>query len=127
MVGAGIEVFVRGGKLRLRFLSPIPALYRGFPLRPDDEADPYVFRVELMESVSTRVVFAQEPGAGTTTLHVEIMPLSLHKQTAATNPRVLASGTLGALAVAGAAAALRRSLVMRRNDGPARQPSSRTS
>ena len=111
MVGAGIEVFVRGGELRLRFLSPIPALYRGFPLRPDDEADPYVFRVELTESVSTRVVFAQEPGAGTTTLHVEIMPLSLHKQTAATNPRVLASGTLGALAVAGAAAALRRGLV----------------
>jgi CubicO group peptidase (beta-lactamase class C family) len=107
MVGAGIEVFVRRGQLRLRFLTPIPALYRGFLLRPDDESDPYVFRIELSETVSTRVVVAQERGAGTA-LHLEIMPLSLRKQTAATNPRLWASGALGTLVTAGAASVLRR-------------------
>ena len=40
MFGAGAEVFVRGGRLMVRFLTPIPALFRGFPLQPDDEADP---------------------------------------------------------------------------------------
>lgn len=36
MAGAGVEVFVRGGRLMLRVLTPIPAAYRGFPLHPDD-------------------------------------------------------------------------------------------
>ena len=46
-IGAGAEVFVRHGQLMIRFLSPIPALYRGFLLHPDDDRDPYVFRIEL--------------------------------------------------------------------------------
>src|SRR6266487_1649943 len=33
MVGAGVEVFARRGQLILRALSPVPAVYRGFPLR----------------------------------------------------------------------------------------------
>lgn len=37
MMGAGVEVFVRGGQLMLRELSPLPALYRDFPLRPDGD------------------------------------------------------------------------------------------
>ena len=66
MLGAGAEVFVRGGRLMVRVLTPIPALYRGFPLHPDDETDPYVFRIDLSEfGVGTaRVVFGREPGAG---------------------------------------------------------------
>ncbi|HEX5502812.1 MAG TPA: serine hydrolase domain-containing protein [Thermomicrobiales bacterium] len=47
MLGGGIEVFVRGGRLLLRVLSPVPALYRGLPLYPDDERDPEVFRLDL--------------------------------------------------------------------------------
>jgi len=43
MMGAGVQVFVRGGQLMLRILTPIPALYRGFALHPDDADDPYVF------------------------------------------------------------------------------------
>ena len=31
----------------VRLLTPVPALYRGFPLQPDDETDPYVFRLDL--------------------------------------------------------------------------------
>ena len=38
--GAGVEVFVRGGQLMLRFLTPVPALFRGFPLRPGRRGGP---------------------------------------------------------------------------------------
>ena len=65
-IGAGAEVFVRGGHLMLRGLSPIPAVYRGFPLQPDDNDDPYVFRIDLSEfGIDTgRIVFSQQPGKG---------------------------------------------------------------
>jgi hypothetical protein len=47
MMGAGAQVVVRGGQLMLRVLTPVPALYRGIPLHPDDDKDPYVFRIDL--------------------------------------------------------------------------------
>jgi hypothetical protein len=47
LIAGGAEVFVRGGRLMIRWLAPIPALYRGLPLHPDDEDDPYVFRLDL--------------------------------------------------------------------------------
>ena len=47
MLGGGAEVFVRGGRLMVRLLTPVPALYRGLPLHPDDPTDPYVFRLDL--------------------------------------------------------------------------------
>jgi hypothetical protein len=43
-----------------------------------------------------------------TAAHLELMPLSFHKQPATTNPRRWATGTLGALAAATATAARRR-------------------
>ena len=49
MLGGGAEVFVRGGRLMVRLLTPVPALYRGLPLDPDDESDPYVFRLDLSQ------------------------------------------------------------------------------
>ena len=104
------------GQLMLRVLTPIPTLYRGFPLHPDDEDDPYVFRVELMECGLDAHRVRAGPGAGTTALHVELMPLSLRKQTAATNPRVWASGALGSLAAGGAAAVVRHQLATRRGE-----------
>jgi CubicO group peptidase (beta-lactamase class C family) len=110
MTGAGVEVFVRGGQLRLRVLTPIPAVYRGFPLHPDDERDPYAFRIDLSEfGIGTmRVVFSREPETGATAAHVDQPPLSAWKQPAATNPRRWATGALGALAVATTALAARR-------------------
>jgi hypothetical protein len=78
MTGAGVEVFVRGGQLMLRILTPIPAMYRGFPLCPDDEKDPRVFRIDL----STfgigimRVIFSGEAGTRATAVHLDVMPLS---------------------------------------------------
>jgi CubicO group peptidase (beta-lactamase class C family) len=106
-VGAGVEVVVRRGQLLLRALSPIPALYRGVPLYPDDVEDPYVFRIELpLLGGAGRVVFSREAGVGITAVH--LFPRSFRKEPAAKGPRSWATGALGALAVATAATACRR-------------------
>ncbi len=116
---AGTEVFVRRGRLVLRPLTPIPALNRGFPLHPDDDKDPYVFRIDLRRfGIGTsRVVFSREPGAGTTAVHLGFAPLSFQRQPVTKNPRRWATGALGALAVATAASAVRR---RRRRSGEGR-------
>ena len=82
VIGAGVEVFVRRGRLMMRFLSPIPALCRGFPLLPDDVADPYVFRTDLPSPGpgTGRVVFAGAPGADATTLYLDFGPLALTRR-----------------------------------------------
>jgi CubicO group peptidase (beta-lactamase class C family) len=109
-LGAGVEVFVRRGRLMIRGLSPIPSVYRGFPLIPDDDTDPYVFRIDLSEfGIGTaRVVFTREPGMGTTSAHLDFFPPTLRKRPAVTNPRHQILGALGAVAVAGGATALER-------------------
>lgn len=75
---------MRRGQLTLRALSPVPAVYRGFPLHPDDDKDPYVFRIDLSQFGLgiARIVFSREPGAGTTRIHTDMVPLSLRKQPA---------------------------------------------
>jgi CubicO group peptidase (beta-lactamase class C family) len=82
LMGAGVQVFVRGGQLMLRFLSPIPVLYRGFVVYPDDENDPYVFRINPSEfgMPTSRVVFSREDGAAVTAVHLEMSPVSLRKR-----------------------------------------------
>jgi CubicO group peptidase (beta-lactamase class C family) len=109
-IGAGAEVFVRHGQLMIRFLSPIPAMYRGFPLHPDEDRDPYVFRIELpWFGIGTgRVIFSRQPGAGTTAVHLDFAPLSFQKRPAITNPRPWVTGALGALAAGVTAVAVRR-------------------
>ena len=109
---AGAHIVVRGGRLTLRPETPIPGL-RGFPLYPDDEDDPYVFRVDLSRlGIGTvRVVFSAETGAPATAFHVEIEPLmSFDKRPASTDPELW---TLGAVAV-GTAAAVARNVSRRR-------------
>jgi CubicO group peptidase (beta-lactamase class C family) len=105
-LGAGVEVFTSRGRLMFRGLTPVPAMYRGLVLHPDDADDPYVFRIDLGPTTS-RVVFSGEPGTGITATHLGLMPLSLRKQPATTNPRRWATG---ALAAAAAALATRRGL-----------------
>jgi CubicO group peptidase (beta-lactamase class C family) len=114
-IGAGAEVVVRRGQLMMRFLSPIPALYRGFLLHPDDDKDPYVFRIELpwLGIGTGRVIFSREPGVGTTAVHLDFGPLSFQKQPATTNPRPWLTRALGAAAVAATVTAVRR-----RRSGP---------
>ena len=110
MIGAGVEIFVRGGQLMLRFLSPIPALSWGLPLHPDDEKDPFAFRIDLSRAGigSMKIVFSDDPGRGPTRVHLDLMPLTLEKQPGATNPRRWAAGALGALSAVAAAGVLRR-------------------
>ena len=100
-LGAGFEVFVRSGRLHFRFLSPLPPLYKGFPLHPDDENDPYAFRIEFaglgMATIPMQVVFSRDPDAGTVTVHVDLQSVSAEKQPArATQGRWIT----GALALA---------------------------
>ena len=108
--GAGVEVFVRRGQLMMRMLSPLPMLYRGFPLHPDDDNDPYIFRVDLSAfGIGTgRVIFSRESGVGTTAVHFEFGPLSFQKQPTSKNPRLWATGASGTLAVAATTAAVVR-------------------
>jgi CubicO group peptidase (beta-lactamase class C family) len=111
-VGAGAEVLVRRGELIFRLLSPIPVLSRGFPLHPDDEKDPYAFRIDLSGMGTTRVLFRREPGGGTTMVpELGVMPLPLRKQPDNKNPRVWA---IAALAIAAVGIALRRFSVTRK-------------
>jgi hypothetical protein len=95
--------------------TPVPALFRGFPLRPDDDADADVFRVDMSKlgPFSMRVVFGREPGVGVTSAHLDLMPVSLYRQPARTNPRRWATGVVGGLGVATAAVAVRRRFARR--------------
>ena len=82
MLGAGAEVRVRRGQLILRTLSPIPALYRGLQLHPDDKTDPYAFRIDLSTyGLNTaKVVFSRDPSGAMTELHLDGIPLSAEKR-----------------------------------------------
>jgi CubicO group peptidase (beta-lactamase class C family) len=107
MVGAGVEVVARRDRLTIRGLSPVPALLKGFQLHPDDENDPYVFRIDLSEFRlgSCRVAFSKKPETGTMGLTLDLMPISLQKRSDVRNPRRLVGG---ALAVGATALAVRR-------------------
>jgi CubicO group peptidase (beta-lactamase class C family) len=107
-LGSGFEVFVRGGRLHLRILSPVPAMYRGFPLHPDDDKDPFAFRMELAAfgtaALPIQVVFSRAPDSGAMTIHVDLMSVSAERQPA---PRTPGRWVTGALALAGSAAVAR--------------------
>ena len=72
-VPAGVEVLARGGHLVIRALTPVPGLYRGLPLHPDEEDDPYVFRLDLSElgMSSVRVVFGRDAAGGAAAIHAD--------------------------------------------------------
>jgi CubicO group peptidase (beta-lactamase class C family) len=120
MFGLGVEVFVRGGRLMLRILSPIPAAFRGFPLHPDDEEDPYAFRIDLSEfGIGTaRVVFSREP-RGEVLIHTDMVARSLQKEAAIRNPRLWMTRALPAIGAVAAAGVVRRRRAARRGGGSA--------
>jgi hypothetical protein len=101
MLGAGVEVFVRGGRLPFRTLSPLPALLKGVPLHPDDSEDPYAFRLEIPGfGGSMPLLFGHEPGGGATAVHFVVMPFSAHKKSDRKHSRRWATGALAAGVVA---------------------------
>lgn len=71
---AEADVMVHRGQLTLRPVTPVPALWRGFPLHPDAPDDPDVFRIDLSRFGlgAGRVVFGRAPRAGVTALHVDL-------------------------------------------------------
>jgi CubicO group peptidase (beta-lactamase class C family) len=107
-LGPGAEVVVRRGRLAMRAVSPIPALFRGLDLHPDDDEDPYVFRIEVPGLGSGRLVFSRGDGGGTTAFHLGFAPMSFLKRPAIENPRRWATGALGAAAVVAGATVVRR-------------------
>ena len=88
-IGPGAEVLVRRGRLSIRALSPLPALFRGFPLHPDDEDDPYAFRVDLsnLGLGTARVVFSGQPGLAATAVHLDFGPVSFERRRPRGRPR----------------------------------------
>jgi CubicO group peptidase (beta-lactamase class C family) len=112
MLGGGAEVFVGGGRLKVRVLTPVPVPFRGLPLEPDDEHDPSVFRLDLSRfgMPSVRVVFSREAGGRAIAAYADLggQPWSfVRRHDAATEGRWLRPA-LGAVAAAGLVAAVRR-------------------
>lgn len=109
MMGGGAEVFVRAGRPMVRVRTPLPALYRGLPLQPDDEHDPYAFRLDLsgFGMPIVRVVFSRDGGSRTTAMHTDLGVVSLHRR-----PERKGSGARAwaALAIVTAVMAIRRRL-----------------
>jgi CubicO group peptidase (beta-lactamase class C family) len=103
LFGAGAEVRVEHGHLMLRPLSPVPAVRKGYRLHPDEEDDPYVFRIDFADwgRGTYRVAFSRQDGA----LRLEGGAMSMEKRPDALNPRRWA---MGAVVAGGGAAALRR-------------------
>jgi CubicO group peptidase (beta-lactamase class C family) len=110
-MGGGVEVFVRDGRLMARVLTPIPTLYRGLPLESLHESDPYLYRLDLsgLGMGQVRAVFAPIIEGRATAIHTDLggMPWSLVRLNEAT-PWRRRVPALGALALAGVLAALRR-------------------
>jgi CubicO group peptidase (beta-lactamase class C family) len=82
MMGGGVEVVVRGGRLVIRLLTPMPAAWQGTALFPDDAADPDVFRIDLSHfgMGTARVVFSRDRGRPATALHTDVGLLSFQKR-----------------------------------------------
>jgi len=74
-------------------LSPVPGLYRGSELRPDDPEDPYVFRTEfpLFGGGTSRAVFSRDPMGGVGGLHFDAAPMSFRRRRAPSRSRGLAA------------------------------------
>ena len=87
-LGAGAEVTVRRGQLTVWTLSPIPALYRGLRLHPDDPDNPSVFRVDLSQCGlgTARIVLSRDVAGQRTGLHFEGILLSAEKSPAKVTP-----------------------------------------
>ncbi|MGY1782218.1 serine hydrolase domain-containing protein [Geodermatophilus sp. SYSU D01036] len=94
-LGAGLDVSVRGGRLWLRILSPVPVLAKGVELHPDDEADPYAFRLDLglPGTGGIRAVFGRDAGGRTTALALEMQPVRAERQRGTVRGRLTRGST----------------------------------
>jgi len=111
MLSGGAEVFVGGGRLKVRLLTPVPVPFRGLPLEPADEHDPSVFRLDLLRfgMPSVRVVFSRDAGGRSTAVHTDLggQPVSLARPLDAGTNRRWLRPALGAVAAVGLMRAVR--------------------
>jgi CubicO group peptidase (beta-lactamase class C family) len=113
-IPGGVEVFVRGGRLMIRALTPVPSLYRGAALHPDDDRDPYVFRLELSGSGSgsstVRIVFGRDVASDTAAIYADLggQPLSLVKRPPEGRVRAPLVAAVSAMLVAAAVRSVSR-------------------
>ncbi len=127
MLGGGASVSVWSGRPVLRILSPVPWLLAGLPLHPDDERDPYVFRVDLARFglPTARVVFHVEPGKGATSVHLDLLPIALFRRTPSGRDRAARERAARAAATAWTASLVATGVVRmirrRRRGGRARR------
>lgn len=109
LLGAGVEVAVRGDHLTIRGQTPIPAVRRGLVLHPDGD-DPYAFRIDTsgLGAGTSAVVFSSGADGRVTGLHLGLMPLSFQRRPGVRNPRPWITAALSALAAVIAVNALTR-------------------
>ena len=112
LLGGGADVFVRGGRLMLRLLTPVPALLGGLLLQPDDPADPHVFRLDLSPfgMPPVRVVFAQVINGRATAIHTDFggQPWSLIRVPDARTRNLWVRPVVAGITAAAAITAVRR-------------------
>lgn len=109
MMGAGVQVAVRRGRLVLRALSPMPPLYRGLTLHPADRDDPDVLQVDLGRyGLGTgRIVFSRDRSGQASEVHFDGLLLSAEKQADSPGQELRIAGALGTFAGATTAAIVR--------------------
>jgi hypothetical protein len=112
MLSGGAEVFVGGGRLMVRLRTPVPVPCGGLPLEPDDEDDPYVFRLDSTRfgMPPVRVAFSRDVAGRVTAAHTDLggQPWSLTRRRDAGSDRRWLSPMLGVVAAAGVITELRR-------------------
>jgi hypothetical protein len=112
MLARGAEVSVRGGRLAVRVLAPVPVPFQGLPLEPDDEHDPFVFRLDLSRfgMPSVRVVFSRGAGGRASAVHTDLggQPWSLVRADSSGFERPWLRPVLAAAALATVLTAARR-------------------
>ncbi|HEX6140991.1 MAG TPA: serine hydrolase domain-containing protein [Candidatus Limnocylindria bacterium] len=104
MLGAGVQVTVDGGRPMLRLLHVVPSLLRGIPLHPDDDRDPYAFRIDLSQFglATARVVFGPDHVA------TDLWPYIAYRRRGPSTRQVLGAGMLALGLAAGGASLVRR-------------------
>jgi CubicO group peptidase (beta-lactamase class C family) len=111
MLSRGAEVFVGGGRLMVRLLTPVPVPFRGLPLEPDDARDPCLFRLDLSRFgiAPLRVVFSRDAGGRATAAHVDLVgqPWTLVRRPDARSRRRSLRPALAALGITTAIVATR--------------------
>jgi CubicO group peptidase (beta-lactamase class C family) len=109
MMGAGVQVSVRRGRLVLRTLSPMPPLYRGLTLHPADRDDPDILQIDLGRyGLGTgRIVFTRDRSGRASGVHFDGLLLCADKQADSPGERLRVAGAAGTIAAASAAATVR--------------------